>query len=267
MNFHIFKIRCITNLHVGSGDINYAVIDKEVEKDPLTNLPIIHASGIKGALLNHFQKTMDKNTLNSIFGTPGNGDVSKPGSYRFLDAHLLSRPMRTENDKSSFINVTTVEMLQDFLDTVKDFCCENLNKSIPTFNFDSSQFWATENVSIEGISATVMDEAQKQESAWLELLMGKKYAFAANIKDYALPIIARNHLENGISSNLWYEEFVPYGSVFFMVILTPEKECKLDFSKPIQIGGNASIGYGFTKIEEIDLNELCKENINELSKS
>ena len=30
----------------------------------------------------------------------------------------------------------------------------------------------------------------------------------------SLPVMARNHLENGISDNLWYEEVVPYKSIF-----------------------------------------------------
>ena len=41
MYFHVFKIRCLTNLHVGSGDINYNIVDKEVEKDPVTGVPVI----------------------------------------------------------------------------------------------------------------------------------------------------------------------------------------------------------------------------------
>ena len=37
MYFHVFKIKCITNLHAGSGDINYNVVDKEVEKELRAN--------------------------------------------------------------------------------------------------------------------------------------------------------------------------------------------------------------------------------------
>lgn len=256
MYFHIFKIRCLTNLHVGSGDINYNVVDKEVEKDPLTKLPMIHASGIKGALLKHFQGQMSSADIETIFGAPGKGDVSKPGSYRFLDAHLLARPMRTDGGSISCINITTAEILQCFLNTVEDFSGKSCVNQIPKLDFGSSQFLATANVDVEGLPTAALNDNQKQCSAWIENLIGKNYAFAPNLKDYDLPIIARNNLENGISTNLWYEEFVPYGSVFYMVILTPEKECKLDFSKPVQIGGNASVGYGFSKIEEIDPSTL-----------
>lgn len=252
MYFHIFKIRCLTNLHVGSGDINYSVVDKEVEKDPVTTLPMIHASGLKGAFLKHFKDKMSGPDIENIFGAPGKGDVSKPGSYRFLDAHLLARPMRTEEGTASFINVTTAEIMQNFLNTVEDFSGKSLGKSIPSLNFGNSKFLATEKVCVEGLPTGMLE----QKIDLINALIGDNYAIAQNMRDYALPIIARNFMESGISQNLWYEEFVPYGSIFFMVILTPEEECKLDFSAPIQIGGNASVGYGFTKIEKIDLSKL-----------
>ena len=265
MYFHVFKIRCLTNLHVGSGDINYNIVDKEVEKDPVTGLPMIHASGIKGALLKHFQK-MDESLKNYIFGARGDGDVSKPGAYRFLDAQLLARPMRTANGDTACINVTTAEMLQNFLSTVEDFSGEKLDKKVPSLKFGltksnsenskSVKFFATSNVDVEGMETQPLSDTQKSESAWVKKLIGENYAFVQNMEDYDLPIIARNHLANGISTNLWYEEFVPHGSVFYMVVLTPEKDCKLAFSEPVQIGGNASVGYGFTKIEEINLGTL-----------
>lgn len=257
MHFHIFKIRCLTNLHVGSGDINYNVIDKEVEKDPVTGLPMIHASGIKGALLQHFKDHgMSESERNYIFGAPGKGDVSKPGAYRFMDAQLLARPMRAESGNASCVNVTTAEMMQNFLSSIEDFGGKTPDKKVPTLNFGTAQFLATSAAGVEGLETAALNAAQKQEGAWMEDLIGKNYAFSKNMRDYDLPIIARNNLENGISTNLWYEEFVPHGSVFYMVILTPEEKCGLDFTKPVQIGGNASVGYGFTKIEEIDWKTL-----------
>lgn len=255
MYFHVFKIRCITNLHVGSGDINYNVVDKEVEKDPTTGLPMIHASGIKGALLKHFHN-MDGATLKHIFGALGKGEVSQPGAYRFLDAHLLARPMRTERGAASAINVTTAEIMQNFLNDVVDLGGASVTATVPLLDFDSVKFLATENVGVEGLKTQVLTDAQKQEAAWMEALISKQYAFVENMRDYDLPIIARNHLENGSSQNLWYEEFVPHGSVFYMVVLTPEETCALNFDKPVQIGGNASVGYGFAKIEEIDWTTL-----------
>ena len=43
MNAYIVQLQCITNMHVGNGDVNYNIIDNEVEKDPVTNYPVINA--------------------------------------------------------------------------------------------------------------------------------------------------------------------------------------------------------------------------------
>ena len=47
MKAELMKISCLTNLHVGSGDIKFEIIDGQVEKDPITNYPVIFASGVK----------------------------------------------------------------------------------------------------------------------------------------------------------------------------------------------------------------------------
>ena len=74
--------------------------------------------------------------------------------------------------------------------------------------------------------------------------------------DYKLPVIARNKL--GENKNLWYEEYVPHHSVFYMMIMCDDAVVDLDFSKPVRFGGNASIGYGYTKICD-----FFEENKNE----
>ena len=50
----IVNLECMTNMHVGNGDVNYNIIDNEVEKDPVTGYPTINASGVKGALREFF---------------------------------------------------------------------------------------------------------------------------------------------------------------------------------------------------------------------
>ena len=75
--------------------------------------------------------------------------------------------------------------------------------------------------------------------------------------------MARNCLENGISKNLWYEEVVPHESVFVFGVLSDgtklgdsclqsfdEKICK---DSLIQFGGNATVGYGLTKVMPFEI--------------
>ena len=51
MNTRVFKITAKTNLHVGNesgGD--FTIIDKAIQRDPLTGLPCINSSSLKGAI-------------------------------------------------------------------------------------------------------------------------------------------------------------------------------------------------------------------------
>jgi CRISPR-associated protein Cmr4 len=48
-NSSCYLIHCKTNLHAGSGDTNYGIIDKMVQRDPVTELPCIYSSSLKGS--------------------------------------------------------------------------------------------------------------------------------------------------------------------------------------------------------------------------
>ena len=84
--------------------------------------------------------------------------------------------------------------------------------------------------------------------------------FAEKCSNYNLPIIARNVLENGESKNLWYEQVLPSETVLYTIIQEEGEELKnaLD-GKLVQIGANATIGYGYC---EFKLIEKEKEQTN-----
>ncbi len=56
MKTELYKIITLSNLHVGCGDINFDVIDNQVQRDPITQLPNINSSSLKGAFREHFTK-------------------------------------------------------------------------------------------------------------------------------------------------------------------------------------------------------------------
>ncbi len=37
---YIVKMKCLTNMHVGDGEENYSIIDKMVERDPVTSIQL-----------------------------------------------------------------------------------------------------------------------------------------------------------------------------------------------------------------------------------
>jgi CRISPR-associated protein Cmr4 len=111
-----------------------------------------------------------------------------------------------------------------------------------------------QKAAIEGLKAHIGNEPAIVDTPYmLEML-----------SDYQLPVVARNQLDNGKSSNLWYEQVLPRETRFYFVVLVPDDDTK-NFWKtfednikayPVQIGANASVGYGFCKIELITTKPL-----------
>ncbi len=265
MESHLYKITGITNMHVGSGAANYSIVDNEVEKDELLKCPIIHSSGVKGALRDFVETTDNASLANSIFGEPSdkNDGRMKPGAFIFMSANMLTRPLRVSKGTMSFINTTTVDIINNFITLVKSFNCmpeelKGLNPiDLDEKAFGNAEFLCTADAEIED-EETKMIKDEFEQLDLLKKLLGDNFAIAREIDDYPLPIVARNSLDgNGKSNNLWYEEFVPHHSVFYLIILPP-KDCNdslriekwLPKDSIIQFGGNSTIGYGYTLVEE-----------------
>lgn len=287
MSVHLYKIDCLTNLHVGSGDINYNIIDNEVEKD-INGYPIIHSSGLKGALREQAEKTALKkykekkaeqqNTeteetvkkekddplfkqfmdpVIKIFGQESGSKTIVPGSYKFLDANIISRPLRVQgSDSMASISVFSLASINDYLAKITAFGVNKYGFDMldeKDFSFETYEFISTEtDIYIEGERAEVFSQQAKNQLDKLKDVLGEKYAVVKTFDHYLLPVLARNYLEDGKSKNLWYEEVVPHGSVFYTIIITPDDTNELDMDEIKQIGGHASIGCGFTKFTKLN---------------
>ena len=263
---HLYRIECLTNLHVGNGDVNYSIIDNEVQRDAvLTDTPIIHSSGVKGALRDHFKKVPAvKDRIDEIFGADGkDGGETTPGAYKFFDAFCLARPLRiTSTGRSSTAYVPGVSLagFRDYLRFLNGVGitrweipgedpfaagANNPARAQMLVNGVPGQVW------VEGNKASNVNHLDTGLETALEALVGPVYALAPRLDDYPLPMIARNVLNNGISKNVWYEEFVPHSSIFYTVIMTPDTACDLTFPQIVQFGGNASVGYGYCRVKEV----------------
>lgn len=289
-------IRALTNMHVGSGAANVGVIDNLVQRDPLTDIPAINASSLKGAIRNHFVEYMsDAKEANEdskmssfayrvIFGLEDKEISSiekmsdnekneaqkqyeklpKQGLMKFFDAKMLFIPARS--DKKIFYHATSWEVLKDFIHTLED-----LGFKAPFEIGESTEnaVYAQEKAHVEDYECNPAAETEniakiKNLFCIDDLAILKHEDFIHLCK--TLPVIARNNLENGRSTNLWYEEIVPRQSIFvtmmaqynnfeakernrFVNKFTEFKEQLL--KSKIQIGGNASIGYGLTQFSAL----------------
>ena len=269
----LYIITAKTNLHVGSGEESFGLVDNRVQRDVVSDLPNINASGLKGALREHFSRLWGKcpEKITDIFGSDSFTQPEKhqAGKFRFFNANLLSLPVRS--NARPFFRATSPEVIKEFIETLELFAfndkfgfkdsLKQLLKKAPAksspliFNgdkdviFEESRFKAT-NI-----------EFNNSNLEKIEKLTGKPLTFMDNndfknlCSDFNLPLIARNYLKNGKSENLWHEQVVPRESRFYFLVLKPaDYKNGLEFKddEPIQIGANASIGYGFCLISPAD---------------
>lgn len=230
-------------MHVGAGDINYNLIDNEVERDPITRYPVIHASGVKGALREYFSREFveeEKRYIDDIFGSEKQGQTTV-GKLRFMEASMLAIPARASDGDCAYYLVSTQEALNKYAETIEVFYKKTKKECISKPNLVNGR-------SVEGI---LLNESVQALGEEIHILSEKDF------KKISLPVVARNKLENGISKNLWYEEVVPHQSVFYFSVLanhTNEDQKLLNKLKDtvnnqvVQFGANASIGYGLCKI-------------------
>lgn len=255
MSTNMYTIKCITNLHVGSGEVNYNIVDNEVEKDAITGLPTIHASGIKGALRDKASDDkISKDVIKDVFGSAGTEDECSGGKYKFFDAYMLARPMRVYGSNStSSVLVVSVDSVNRYINMLKIFGNKKDVELIASPDFGGNNFLtnSTEDIKVEGENTGKIPSEISETLKSLGGIFEGVYAIVKSFDGYDLPVVARNHLVNGESKNLWYEEIVPHDSVFYFVVIAPDDVKGYDIPEFVQFGGNASIGCGYTQITVI----------------
>ncbi len=251
MAINVYKMTCLTNLHMGSGDINYSVIGLEVERDPVLGEPTMNATGIKGALRDACERVFEASKVNEVFGD------TATGTYKFFQGDLIARPVRVSEGDGAYTLATTKEMVSNFTNKLRAFGIEWLQGKgeLPELAPDEETvLCGKEYCSVEGIPA------KKSENSLLEELIGDNWTFMRQkqLADIDLPVQAHNVLEmNGESINLWYEENVPHESIFYMMVSYPdgEESCVIDRlleKQPvIQFGAGATTGNGYIQMVKV----------------
>jgi len=273
MKTDLYLIRALTNMHVGSGDINYDIIDRQVQKDPVTDLPVIHASSLKGAYREAAGE--ESRFTRYIFGPePGSANEERQtGAFVFFEAFLVARPVRSNH--RPYYMATSTGVLKRLIQTIEDFSIEideTLAEALVRLaSVTPSQgtpiiFKETESpVYLETVEAPAHCEDNIPLHDSLLDLFGEPLALFHDddFKKLSLPVIARNYLEEGISKNLWYEEVVPKESRFAFALGKPSNvseadaqqieafEKRFDTRHTMQFGANRSIGYGFCKVTKV----------------
>lgn len=251
-----YKIKCITNMHAGTGEANYSIVDREVEKDEVTGYPMIHSSGLKGALREAYAASAEEAAVNEIFGSEGANGSGRSGTHKFLDGMLISRPMRVhKSSKFPFLPTVSIASVNQYLARLSVFGKNHYGiDKIDDIDFGENSFLTNveEDIQVEGeptgkISGDILCQLEK-----LSDVIGEHFAVAKTFDGYDLPVFSRTRLKDGkLSTKLWYEECVPHESIFFFGVVCPDDAAEMDMPAIAQIGGNTSTGCGFVKITKL----------------
>lgn len=255
MKTALFFIEPLTNLHVGSGEINYGLVDNLIQRDPVTGLPTINSSSLKGALREHFEQILGKGSeyVINIFGSePKENDVRKrkQGALRFFEADLLSIAVRTAGNNLAYVNASSKSVMELQTERMKHFGI------VSTLLDDLTKIPTNQNVSMEDIpeQKTYCDTTGKAFAAGKYLAFVSEDELKCLCDDNHLPVISRNCLEDGQSDNLFYEQVLPRYSHLATIIMGDDKTldefCKKLNNEVVQIGSNATIGYGYCKFTQ-----------------
>ncbi len=274
MEYTFYKIKTLSNTHVGSGQNSYGIVDNIVQKDVLTEYPCMNSTSLKGALREWMEKELhiDIPNLESIYGF-GNKKKDKKevdqktnqqGTHNFFQANLLSYPMRS--NKVQHFNVTCPKIISDLKTNLNLFGITQFDSELDNLiNANPAEkpisLAGTENAIIEMHDIVTMKKDGLDNSDKIKSLFGNNLVimnddqFNKLIKK--LPVITRNNLENGQSTNLFYEEVVPRETYFgFLIGCKNDMDIKFDseigVNKLFQIGANATVGYGCCELTKLN---------------
>ena len=251
MEAKLFRMRLITNLHMGSGEVSFNFIDNQVQRDPITEYPNMHPSGIKGALREFFDGIESKEYVREIFGSENaEKEDNKKGSVSFIEGKLLSIPVRS-NKKSYFMG-TTIEIIKEYI----EFC--NLFGKNTENKIEEVLKEIEKKLDVKDKKACIV--GVKEEGLFIESFEDNEIDFYSD-NDALSQILGIQDIviikEENFKDEMWYEEVVPRESVFYTGVINSqhidefEDFCKKLEENLVQIGANATIGYGFTKFEEV----------------
>lgn len=217
-----------TNLHVGNENINnFGVIDQAIQRNAVSEIPCIHSSSLKGAIKEYIvecwnQEQPQKVSCKEVFGSEKGAkeDETQRGKAVFFDAELLALPVQETESNYYF------KLAYDFNGGIQQFAAKLARLGI--------QIEAA-NILQKICETTGILEGQKKPVDNFKVLCNDEH----------LPIIARNKLDNGESVNLWYEQVLPSKSVLGTIIECGDELVNALNGKIIQIGANATVGYGY----------------------
>lgn len=281
INAKIVYCHALTPVHSGTGQA-VAVIDLPIAREKATGFPIIPASSFKGVLRDRFN---GESWCDWAFGrAPKEGDdkdQGQGGAITFTDLRILCLPVRSFYGTFAYATcpliLTRMKRDLDALGATAPFSdwpnVQDGNDQMRAALTDKSLLKHTDNkvyledldlipldtdsgAAANAIGNAVFDEDNEKAD------FINRFAIVSNatfnfLSETATEISARVSLETDTKTvkkgQLWYEEAVPAETIFYGLLVQGQPSDQhglhqLKVDKPIQIGGNATVGRGLCRV-------------------
>lgn len=280
-------IHALSPLHAGTGQ-GVGVIDLPIAREKATNIPYLPGSSVKGSLRDMFNDEED--IRNRIFG-PESKDITDNNGYagaiQFTDQTLLCLPVRSL--AGTFAYVTSPYILKRLK---RDANLSEDKYNLSSIDDDKCRITAANALKLTDTKVCLEDldlDFEENETAWANWLKDKVFAettwqnlFAERfcivsdnvfsfLLNTATEVTARIKIQDDTKTTqagaLWYEESLPTESILFGLALSfPNPKTGLDdaqifehispkLDKPLQFGGNATVGRGICKVRLAEIVE------------
>jgi len=281
-------IYALAPIHAGSGIEINSPVDLPIQREKHTQFPVIQGQSLKGVLRRKYYYETCKNKNNAkerteaIFGPETDRADEHAGAVSVCDAKILLFPVRSL--KGVFAYVTCPIILERLK---RDLEIAKISNEIPNFEVKEDEAVVSSNSELVVDNSVVLEDvilkAREQDLNKFIEVINKILPSNINIKNriaivnndtfkqfvtMATEIVARIRIdqEKGTVATgaLWYEEYLPSDTLLYSLILVGNPRKEIDGISSyrdilnelsafdgvvVQIGGNETIGKGFSKLK------------------
>jgi CRISPR-associated protein Cmr4 len=277
--YSICTFYAISPIHAGSGAAT-STVDLPIQRERHTNWPHIQASGVKGAMRDHYRRFAgeDKNnTINFIFGSDKDNDKNQagydgdyPGAISISDAKLLAFPMRS--NIAPFVWVTCPSVLKRLKNDLEYANFPSINDAPPLNGENAVALCGInlENVVLEDAVVTIIPAGEHGFKLPAGFPVLERFLLISNEMFYYC-VSSCTEIQTQIKINsakgtaedgaLRYQELLPADTLMYSIVYYSQsaglnelqastiqghiEDVIKDF---IQIGGDETLGRGICKI-------------------
>ena len=273
----LLAMYAVTPCHAGSGSSTSA-IDLPIQRERHTNWPVIHASGLKGAMRAQFDRSKgkeDKELTELVFGSE---KAEFAGSLTVSDVRILAFPMRSSF--APFVWVTCPAVLSrlnkdlKFAGKTGDDLAEANRVGKSEAYWMNGAFQENKDILLEDVEVKTLKNLDLKNMAALFAKAERLLLVHDEIFNYAVSnctsIMAQIKIDQKTGTtetgSLRYQEELPSDTLTYAVVnwgdsRDPGEKLKLEAIKGfvtqdaitghIQIGGDETLGRGIFEIEWI----------------